>query len=754
MSNRTSSSFGATDQRVYITNNRVPVYDFNSEQIRLDLSSGNVKVGITGPVSLAPGTLVGLTGPYVYGGLIGVTGNFTSTVTVGAVEISGNVNLNPNTKVGITGPMTALFDDGTGLIENPLQGKVDIRSGYNSLAVYNFDLENKINPADAPYDLAIQTTVENPITISGGTVSLSSGTKVGLTGPFVYGNYIGVTGSFQSGPISISAGQFVSITGPVGVTGSIDVNNFPSSFSITGLAGVTGNVGVNNFPSSFSITGLAGVTGNVGVNNFPSSFSITGPVGVTGSIDVNNFPSHFGITGVAQTHDASANAMLTTIETDISDGILVKGQDDTGTRYPIYTDANGIQRTEIVTGHIESAKYVFSTDATVITSNAGLNWSLDVRGRRPGWYYMGTPNVAINWYSNTLSVPPTIEFNRVQSLWMIITPDYVADLPKMRLTTTASVWEYTYSTAIIPAIYNGETFLFYYGAKALNLHPSVSPRLMSRTLISGPGANSENVTQISIFTNSNVGTLYQSAGIYDQTNAQQFETIFSDNNDYVEQNNLMNLSYDASLNLKTVVNGLTDPSGNFITSKAVTSGMAVTGDIRGLDTAAYTMAFNQTFATPGYSAINCTNVPTSSSTYTTAYHVRPFKKIIPAGSEGNVLNNVTITSYGISATVSILDANFDRIYGKDSFISYRDSSPSSTNEICIFGVDGGGGFHALLPNGLPTVTNNVGSATPGGRLWSTRADLGMFASLAVKNLGSGSLTGVYLSVLTGQAYSN
>jgi hypothetical protein len=44
MSNRAASSFGATDQRVYVTNNRVPVYDFNSEQIKLDLSNNVVPI--------------------------------------------------------------------------------------------------------------------------------------------------------------------------------------------------------------------------------------------------------------------------------------------------------------------------------------------------------------------------------------------------------------------------------------------------------------------------------------------------------------------------------------------------------------------------------------------------------------------------------------------------------------------------------------------------------------------------------------
>ena len=747
MSRAASSSFGATDVRSYIVNARVPVFDQNTEQINLDLSSGRVKVGLTGPFLYNGGTL------------IGVTGSFNSNVTVGAVEISGNVTLNPNTKVGLTGPF--IYGNYIGVTGAFQSGPVTISGGAVEIS---------------------------------GNVNLNPNTLVGLTGPYVYGGYLGVTGAFQSGPMSISGG----------ITGSVSVNNFPSSFGVTGPININGVTGVNgklpvydasaNYAINnqslkaqiddgsgvFAVTEVQGNINGIGLNsisvyNYDLDVKLTSDpgvtaaiqttvkntVGVTGFVGVTSMPAltisanqFVGITGTALVKDISGNELLTTIEADISGGILVKGENDVGVRHPFYVNANGVQRTQVVTGHLETAMYVFSTDATVITSNSGVNWVLDPRGRRPGWYYSGTTNVSLNWYSNSISAPPTIHFNRIQSVWMIVTCDYVADLPKMRVTTVASVWEYTYSTAIVPAVYNGETYMFYYGAKAINLHPGVSPLLMTRTLISGPGANNEDVTGISIFTNDNAGTLYQAAGIYDSLNGQQFETIFSDNNDYTEQNNLMKLSYDASLNLKTVVNGLSDASGNFITSKAVNGGLVVSGNIRGLDTAAYTMGFNESLATPLFSAINCTNVRTSASTYTTALNIRPYKPIMPAGSDGNVLNNVTIASYGISATVSILDANYERIYGKDSFIAYRDSSPSSPNEICIFGVDGGGGFHALLPNGLPTVTNAVGVSTPISRLWSTKADLGMFASLAVKNLGSGSLTGVYLSVLTGQAYSN
>jgi hypothetical protein len=44
MSNRTGSSFGATDVRAYITNNRLPVFDFNTEAIKLDLSDNVVPI--------------------------------------------------------------------------------------------------------------------------------------------------------------------------------------------------------------------------------------------------------------------------------------------------------------------------------------------------------------------------------------------------------------------------------------------------------------------------------------------------------------------------------------------------------------------------------------------------------------------------------------------------------------------------------------------------------------------------------------
>jgi len=412
------------------------------------------------------------------------------------------------------------------------------------------------------YDASVTEAINN-ISLSGATVSISGG-YIGITGPVsISGGSVSVSNfpaAFSvSGPVSLATGSFVGITG--GITGNVSVSNFPAAFSVSGpvslatgsligiTGGITGNVNVDNFPAAFSVSGpvslatgsLIGITGDisgsVNVNNFPASFGITG--GITGTVSVS---------GTVQTNDASANASLVTIQTDISSGILVKGQDDTGVRYPIYTDANGVQRTEVVTGHIETSKYVFDTDVALITGT-GIGWSLDARGRK-GWYReSGYGSDTLNWYANSISAPPSLYFNKAQAIWFNAVHDVTSSVCSMIVQTTLSVWAYTISNPTTTLI-NGEAYCFYYGTKAINLNPSYHPILLSRVLVSGPGGNAEPLTDITINTSSQC--LVIGAGVWNQTLSQQYSVLFDDILDKQEQDKIISLQVDSGL-LKTGV---------------------------------------------------------------------------------------------------------------------------------------------------------------------------------------------------------
>lgn len=248
--------------------------------------------------------------------------------------------------------------------------------------------------------------------------------------------------------------------------------------------------------------------------------------------------------------DISTNATLTKLVTDISNGVLTKGQDDTGVQYPLYVDANGTQRTQIVQQHIETAKYVFEQD--VLTIASGTNWSLDARGR-PGWYFNGSTST-LKWYGNNgISVPPSLQFNKAQALWFVATMDDCTSVPSMQVITSASTWEYTIPTPTT-SIYNGEEYLFYYGTKAINLNPSNHPIQLTRTLVSGPGGSTETVTEINIVAGTSQRFLLKLTGLWNQDLMQEFQTVFENIRDVTAESNLINMTYDASALLTKVTN--------------------------------------------------------------------------------------------------------------------------------------------------------------------------------------------------------
>jgi len=115
------------------------------------------------------------------------------------------------------------------------------------------------------------------------------------------------------------------------VSGSVNVDNFPTQFSISG--DVLVQVGISNFPATQQ------VSGSVNVDNFPTQFSISGPVslatgtvvGVTGSVNVDNFPTSFSVSGPVSitgpigvdANTLSLNQKITLAAAPNNDSILV-----------------------------------------------------------------------------------------------------------------------------------------------------------------------------------------------------------------------------------------------------------------------------------------------------------------------------------------------------------------------------------------------------------------------------------------------
>jgi hypothetical protein len=376
--------------------------------------------------------------------------------------------------------------------------------------------------------------------------SLTGNNYVGITGMVgVSGAYNGLVGVTGSSAITVPSNTVIGITGLVGISGMYN-----------GLVGVTGEVSVKvPANTSIGITGMVGVSGIVGVTGFVNAY-ITNNIGITGS----------------------AYSTLTTIETDISSGVLMKGDDGTGLRTSMYTDVFGVQRTQIVPLQVDTAKYIFSTDCSLITTPSLTGWSIDARGRQ-GWYYTGGGS-QLKWYGNQIFTNLSIiQFIQIQSLWMVVSCDSVNSIPYLLVDTSGgttlggSTWKYSAPNLV----YAGETNIYYYGSKALTLNPGISSRLMTRSLLPGGsnGAPNEPITSISI-SGGATNYLVSSAGIWDGLLQKQFKVTFDNNNDYTQQQKLMQLSFDVSSNLKSTI---TVPAN---TSIGITGMVGVSGMYNGL----------------------------------------------------------------------------------------------------------------------------------------------------------------------------
>lgn len=177
---------------------------------------------------------------------------------------------------------------------------------------------------------SVTSTVANFPAVQAVTFPVFAG-PIGITGPISatvlnfplgFGSTFGPVGI--SGVPSVTFGM-VGLTGAIGITGSVNVGNFPASQGVT-FPAITGSVTatIANFPAVQSVTfgvvgltGAVGITGFVGVSfgaitgsvtstvaNFPAvqavtfpifagPLSLTGAVGITGSVGVT-----FGSVGV------------------------------------------------------------------------------------------------------------------------------------------------------------------------------------------------------------------------------------------------------------------------------------------------------------------------------------------------------------------------------------------------------------------------------------------------------------------------
>ena len=563
-------------------------------------------VGVTGSsvITVPANTFIGITGMVgvsgFYNGLVGVTGSSAITVPANTfIGITGMVGVSGfyNGLVGVTGSSAITVPANTFI---GITGMVGVSGFYNGLVGVTGSSEITV-PANTFIGITGMVGVSGfyngLVGVTGSSViTVPANTHIGITGIVgVSGFYNGLVGVTGSSAITVPANTFIGITGMVGVSGFYNgLVGITGSSAITVPAntfiGITGMVGVSGF-----YNGLVGITGSSAIT-VPANthIGITGIVGVSGmynglvGVTGANFPSYFGITGMVPVLVAgndstgtartiytdvnglvgitgyinagitgSAYSTLTTIETDISSGVLMKGDDGTGLRTSIYTDEFGVQRTQNVPLHLDTAKYIFSTDCPLITTPSLTGWSLDERGRQ-GWYYTGGGS-QLKWYGNQIFLSTNIEVDDIDCIWMVVCGDSIFN-PELRVITTGST--IVYSPQYPSSIFLGETYLYYYGEKALRLNPGISPRLLTRTVSSGSGAGT--ITSISI--SGGTHFLVSSAGIASSTglfDLGQLKVTFDNNNDYIQQQKLMQLSFDASSNVKSTITGQLTSEGNY-----------------------------------------------------------------------------------------------------------------------------------------------------------------------------------------------
>ena len=317
----------------------------------------------------------------------------------------------------------------------------------------------------------------------------------------------------------------------------IDIsNNIAPKISQMSFTGPTGTASLRVHQTNpITVSGPIGITGIVEVSgSFSTTIAPGTVVGITGPVSISSMPA---IT-------ISANQFLSLTGP-------VYGLDDDGLQYPFYVDADGTQRTEIVPAQIQDAKYIYETDSVFV---GATDYVLDARGRE-GWYLSANATTTLKWYAgNSISDPPSLAFNNLRAVYFIAICDTVDAIPTLQV-KTADGSTYLYSTGIHP-IYNGQQYLFYYGNKAINLHPSLHPYLLTRTA-TGPQGNTSVITEINIVTTAGSNPynfLLNSAGLYNRDISEHFEVFFRDIRAQTAEDNLIALDFSGTA-LKTLSQG-------------------------------------------------------------------------------------------------------------------------------------------------------------------------------------------------------
>ena len=267
----------------------------------------------------------------------------------------------------------------------------------------------------------------------------------------LYNGLLGVTGSST---ITVPADTYIGITGMVGVSGYYN-----------GLVGVTGS-SVITVPANTFI----GITGMVGVSGM-----YNGLVGITGSATI------FGRDYIG------------------------------GNTNTIYLDSKGVQITQLAKTDTNTVEYNLYTDLKNIIQLSPSYFSLDKDMINDGWYYDSTPeyNVGVVSFYDNLKFynQPNFSLNDT-TVWAIISCKNI-DIaktiapPSIVVSTlpdaSATYWRYRVPPDV--KLYSGVSYLFYYGSKAIELNPSYTPILLTRTEGTAILTNNINATifRISIY---------------------------------------------------------------------------------------------------------------------------------------------------------------------------------------------------------------------------------------------------------------
>jgi hypothetical protein len=191
---------------------------------------------------------------------------------------------------------------------DPVNGEPHVRV---TLGSDNITVSGNVNVLDS---IKVNNTESQmiPVYLVGNVLTVNQGTSpwvtTGNANVTVIGNVAGIT-------------TLPAIRGNVGVSGNINVDNFPSNVRIT-----DGSISVTNFPafpSNVSITSMPGITGNVGVSGNVSITqmpAVTGNVHVWGNVSIDQLPA-LGNVSITQMPPITGNV---TIQQEAGTPTLVK----------------------------------------------------------------------------------------------------------------------------------------------------------------------------------------------------------------------------------------------------------------------------------------------------------------------------------------------------------------------------------------------------------------------------------------------